>query len=1133
MESKKAFTVLGIAETKDEDAIRNAYRQKLHLVNPEDDPKGFKQLREAYEAALTLCRKNEEQESGVDDTPSGLFVHKADEIYQSIEDRRDERKWRSLFEEDAFIDLEEEEACREKLIAWLMNHFYLPTEIWKLLDDKMHIVQEKDKLYEKFSRDFVDYMIRKIRHGEDFEFEQLEGPFGADLDSWIFLIVKAGREESEKNYEAMEETIRQAEEMEITHPSLSFMKARLLLAKGNPEEGAKIVEKQLAGPYSHRLNVRYQSAEYYFSAQKKERAKELYLNIKEENARHYMANRRLAQLYLEEGLFVEAKECVNILLSYPLDDEGREMVDKVNAGLSDFLKNRLEKDPADLKARMDLAWCYLQGEETQKAIELMQKVTPPAGQEKDYCNLMGKVFYYAGEYEKAVPLINRWAELLNEQMPEEKDKKEADKERVATAHSMLAQILLNRAKEETGEDRDNVFLKVMAHLDAAKEAHYNAGQDFNRAQAYLEWEKYETCIEICTELTEQYPDFAAAVMLRQRAYAKRFNGAGVVEDYFTLRRLEPSYAKSWELAAEVYYQLKRWDDLENLLSDAKKENVDTAQLGRYRFFWLANNAEKKNELLEALEYARKVSEDGEKEGWTNEEKADFLAERARNYWRINGHETALQLIEQAILLNAQNLMYTYIKAGIKKDQQCFKEALSLYLSCEKDYDQTAHYYANIGECYYKMELEKEALLHLKKAVAIDPKNPVSSIWIERILKEQMEREQNLDQMEEALQYAGVAVEHRGISFDYIERGLLYALAQDYETAARDFEKAVEVDGKDPFAYSNLARMYRLLNRLPEAKETAKQALAVMDQDPAPYHYEVLGDICWQMEDYDGAFQAFMERYKRFPKGTELCVKKIANILCDAGKWQQAAEFLQRHYHEKGEEYVRKCVGVYCSAGFFDQAAVFLKNYRADAGISGKEYEKMLADIYWYQGELKKAAEHIKLAVKVSPESIFWQPSEHARKEAAARLIQNDESEMYPEACYTAAKIYFFLGDKTMAALWAQAGLDYYERNGGFVKWLNPLEDRLMRMHKLGTLQLCAGNLSAAKAIVAEMKTLPKCAYCHQCRCMDAEELRADILFSEGRIEEAISVYESVLEGIGTDKDVRMKLSLLKRRKGTI
>ena len=70
------WDILGISPTTEEEVIKTAYRTKLVNVNPEDDPEGFKQLRQAYEQA---CARAQEEKKGKG--PLEQWIYEVEQVY--------------------------------------------------------------------------------------------------------------------------------------------------------------------------------------------------------------------------------------------------------------------------------------------------------------------------------------------------------------------------------------------------------------------------------------------------------------------------------------------------------------------------------------------------------------------------------------------------------------------------------------------------------------------------------------------------------------------------------------------------------------------------------------------------------------------------------------------------------------------------------------------------------------------------------------------------------------------------------------------------------------------------------------------------------------------------------------------
>ena len=163
-----AWKILGIDPTKDENEIRTAYRTCVVKVNPEDDPEGFKQLREAYDMAMASLNdtgKEEENESEEENKDEiDIHIDKADEIYSDIFSRRDEDKWREWLKAPIVNELDTADKLREKFLAYCMGHFEFPHNIWKLFDGVFNYRAEHAQLAEIFPKEYLDFIIYQTEH---------------------------------------------------------------------------------------------------------------------------------------------------------------------------------------------------------------------------------------------------------------------------------------------------------------------------------------------------------------------------------------------------------------------------------------------------------------------------------------------------------------------------------------------------------------------------------------------------------------------------------------------------------------------------------------------------------------------------------------------------------------------------------------------------------------------------------------------------------------------------------------------------------------------------------------------------------------------------------------------------------
>lgn len=618
MESMEAFQVLGIGQTKDERAIKTAYREKLGVTNPEDNPEGFKRLRRAYELACRYAESLEEQpEEEKDETASGIWVEKAAEIYKNIISRQDAEKWQALFQEDVFLSLVDEEECRFKLLRFLMDHFKLPTQVWQLLNEKLFIIKEAAKLRERFPADFIRYIISKCERGEDVEFSQFEGEPEAPYDLFLQYYDRCWQAIQEENTQQAAEYIKNADELKIFHPVMEICRANLLVKQGNALEAMERLTA-LKQRFPEDAMICFNTAEIMWKNGRKEKAAQIYEELRGANDNHYMSNVRLSEWYYEQQRFKEAKKCAETVLSSGADDGFMELLAKINGELEKGLEKEYEGSGGNnWEAGMELGWCCLQDGKISRGVRIAEELEKriPEERETERKGLLTKLLIEEAEYERAIELSKRWQEELEQRVAsaEEGEEKEKDLDRIRQAHLIRMQSYRNLGYRDKK--------KLLPAIEEAEQIETGTGKDIGlfleKAQIYMEMEEYEKSMELVGRLVEEFQIYAAFATSLE-VYKRQWDAPGVIQASRQCINYFPKYVRAYEYAAKVYLDLNRKEELKQIFAEAEKNEVKSVILEAYRYQMDMTEPLPESSVLDEKltafrrEYASKVSEGSEK-----------------------------------------------------------------------------------------------------------------------------------------------------------------------------------------------------------------------------------------------------------------------------------------------------------------------------------------------------------------------------------------------------------------------------------------------------------------------------------------------------------------------------------------
>lgn len=909
MDTQKAFDVLKIEVTKDEARIRAAYRDKLVSVNPEDNPEGFKRLREAYEEALVFARRREEDGAkDMQEDPVGLFLKKLEDIYSSLSRRLDPKEWEQLAREDVLDDLDLGEDAKWGLFSYLAKYYRMPARNWQILDRAFGIAQNEQEFKEHLNKNFVDFMLWKISDGEgsgDFTYERFSGEDRADYDAFLDhfdtlrnLMGQETAEDGKAWKREMEQEIAFLESLHISHPWFEMEKAKARLLMGDPENAEKAVralwEKErddlymlLAGAdILRRCGCEDEAAFAYEDALKKE-------NLSDE--RIYTASVNLAEYYLKQEKLLEAREHALRSRRTYNTQLSNDLLDRVNEKLIDLYIGERAESLTDEEGRR-LAWCLIQSNRSGEGWEFF-KTHPVLEADTAECHWAKTVMALEnGLAQEAAEQARQWracilrecaatptgenGAVVNEEAAIETSQRRAAAEEenrlsgedgfhLAQSFKMegrALQLIYNELEDKESEDAKRLYGAAMAAFDEAV-LRQPEEMDFLMSKMLFlrDVHDYEQMAALCERMKELDDQFFWAYFYGQEAYEGLGRAQEVVDAFYDAKRIYAGKVEIYERAVKVFLAYRQYRDAKHIIDQAEEAGVNSFYLMLKKLEILRRMVTDAATLKEADAYAAQVIAEFEEKKAPDEQLAEAYLQRcfiqddsrAKAFQSVDGIE---QWAKRAVALDDNNRTRYFLGRFYLEYRDDAKRCYEHMKICERRGLDFAWMYFYIARCHEEFEQWEESLKYFKLAAQKDPEESDFKWRVVWRLRWKFNQTSQLEYCREALKY----LEEQNEKFGETPRELwqasdLHAGLREYETALAEIGRALE--------HSPLSRnwgqkgfLLDMLKRPEEAFPCYEKGIAIdleKGKDYA-YGYTRIFEYFCEMRDYAGGLDWFVK-----------------------------------------------------------------------------------------------------------------------------------------------------------------------------------------------------------------------------------------------------------------------------------
>lgn len=1124
MEQYLIWKVLGIEETVDENEIRQAYREKLSGVNPEEDQAGFMRLREAYEQAIEYARGQEEQSDDMEELKNGSevdrFIYRIYKIYEDIETRKNPVKWQEAFTDDICDGLDSD--VPEQLLVFIMSHHYMPMEVWKAIDDKFHYMDDLEVLKEKFPEDFLNYVKYKTGHEEFIDFTIFSGDTSDHVDDYLnkYFDLKALVDQgAAENKDKIPGVITALEDYNVYYPYADAEKLRYFYLTDPESRESEILE--LAGSlyedYGENQYIAYYCGEAYEKCKRMDEAEKIWKKILETEPDHYMAKYGIAKIMADREEFAEAKEyCLDLLDVDDRSQELREFLDSLNEKLIAIYTEQLKENGDDFPTTNKLAWCHFQMQDYKKVEDLLNHVPEKYREEYDYINLIGRNYLAMDDYDNAMKYLPRWREMIEE--TEDDGSKESQKRLNRKGFSYFAIGFCQWNQNLIPEATENLFKSFEL------EKQFNAKLSYmdQMAQFYLDGGSYDQAVDMCTKIIGMDRNYYPAYVRRQQAYFEQKNGQGVVDDFYECIRLYQGYVKPYVLAYKTFYFYRQYEDAAGILKRVREAGLESDELKLYQFKVQRVTKTGRENWLQTLEeltqfkeayFAKKntqkeegttESEEEQKTESDLEEPAELFLEIALLYWNVDDTDAALKAVEEGISLYGDNNSLVWLKADILMDLEKYQEALGLYRRILDEEDDNPSLHINVGKCLDKIgqgrmnDKAEDALREYEKAYEINPRHSEVNFLIMRIYKRKFMYDGGArESYDKALFHASAQLEISEDAYYYIERGLVYEEGHELDKALADFLEAAKLEPDNIYAHNNAGNICRKMRKFDLALKEFETAMKLPNENQNVWVYSNMAELLETMGEYKKALEYMLKQVEVFPNSRYL----LENLARQYERAKRYASAISTYEKMRKLGYIRDYELSYNVAGCHYLAGSNMaakRQYLKAISLAEKEGNGLL-ECYDEYGDFCRDTGRFKEALEAY--------------EKCLSLADKKDSYTIRNRIMDIAEVYYEMDNKEKAAEYAKKYLDMTVEVHGSLKERVEGNRKYCpaRAYSVAMCLMMTGALDEAEKYQQIVMNSYQCHDCHHGKCFEAYYGEGLIMEAVGNLQRAFELLKEALE----------------------